>query len=69
LTVTVRDPFDAIFCRNVMIYFDAPTRAALVERFHGAIVPGGYLFVGAAESIAGGSRFTQIAPSVYQRGA
>ncbi len=64
-----RDPFDAIFCRNVMIYFDAPTRAALVERFHGAIVPGGYLFVGAAESIASGSRFTQIAPSVYQRGA
>jgi chemotaxis protein methyltransferase CheR len=43
--------FDVIFCRNVMIYFDTPTRQALVHRFYDATAPGGYLLVGHSETL------------------
>jgi chemotaxis protein methyltransferase CheR len=43
---------DAIFCRNVLIYFDKPTQKRVVEGFAGALRPGGFLFLGHAESIA-----------------
>ena len=43
--------FDVIFCRNVMIYFDQPTKEALVRRFYGATNGGGYLLVGHAETL------------------
>ncbi len=42
---------DAIFCRNVLIYFDKPTQKRVVESFAQALRPGGYLFLGHAESI------------------
>jgi chemotaxis protein methyltransferase CheR len=45
--------FDAIFCRNVMIYFDAPTKAALVERFKRQLKPDGWLYIGHSESLIG----------------
>ncbi len=44
------DPFDIVFCRNVMIYFDAPTQHGVLERMHRAMKPGGLLFVGHSES-------------------
>ena len=45
--------FDAIFCRNVMIYFDAPTKSKLVERFTRQLKPGGWLYIGHSESLIG----------------
>jgi chemotaxis protein methyltransferase CheR len=46
--------FDAIFCRNVMIYFDGPTKARLIDRFIAQIKPGGWLYIGHSESLTNG---------------
>jgi chemotaxis protein methyltransferase CheR len=45
--------FDCIFCMNVLIYFSEKRRASLVQRFYEYLEPGGYLFLGHAESVAG----------------
>ncbi len=45
--------FDCIFCMNVLIYFSEQRRAALIQRFYEYLEPGGYLFLGHAESVAG----------------
>jgi chemotaxis protein methyltransferase CheR len=44
------EAFDFVFCRNVMIYFDAPTQRRVLERIHGVMKPGGMLFVGHSEN-------------------
>jgi chemotaxis protein methyltransferase CheR len=44
------DPFDFVFCRNVMIYFDAATQRAVLERTHAVMRPGGLLYVGHSEN-------------------
>ena len=60
--------FHIIFCRNVMIYFDTPTKAALAKRFHDALAVGGYLFIGLSETLSGISGdFEQTAPAIYRR--
>jgi chemotaxis protein methyltransferase CheR len=62
---------DAVFCRNVMIYFDAAEQKRLVEKFHRCLNPEGYLFVGHAESLFGlTTKFHMIhenSATVYQR--
>jgi len=62
----MRGPFDLIFCRNVMIYFDRPTKQRLVQRYWELLRPGGHLFVGHAESLTPlEHRFSYIQPAVY----
>ena len=46
----VKEPVDAIFCRNVMIYFDKPTQKEILERFAPLLKPGGLLFAGHSEN-------------------
>jgi chemotaxis protein methyltransferase CheR len=59
-------PFDFIFCRNVMIYFDKPTQEKLVGRFYDCLAPGGALFTGHSESLTGiNHRFRYIQPTIY----
>jgi chemotaxis protein methyltransferase CheR len=65
-----RGPFDAIFCRNVMIYFDAPTKTKLVERFTQMIRPGGWLYIGHSESLIGSHPGLQsVGRTIYRRTA
>ncbi len=60
--------FDAIFCRNVMIYFDKVTQDRLINRFYDLLTPGGTLFIGHSESLAGVEhRFSYVQPTVYQK--
>ncbi len=61
-------PFDLIFCRNVMIYFDQPTKDKLVEKFYDVTVPGGYLCIGHSENInRNATRYSYIKPAIYKR--
>lgn len=61
--------FDAIFCRNVMIYFDKPTQEKLVNRFHQVLAKDGYFLIGLSESLTGIHHpFKYIQPSIYVRG-
>ena len=60
--------FEIIFCRNVMIYFDRPTQERLANRLGRALVPGGYLFTGRAESLNGlDLPLRCLRPSIYQK--
>jgi len=66
----MKGPFDVIFCRNVMIYFDRPTRQDLIARFHSILAPGGTLFIGHSESLTGiNHSFRYVLPTVYRKPA
>ncbi len=61
------EPFQVIFCRNVMIYFDRATQEELVLRLKSRLVPGGYLLVGHSESLTGIPHgLTMVRPATYQ---
>lgn len=61
--------FHAIFCRNVMIYFDRPTQEFLLSRLHDRLLPGGYLFVGHSEALNGVRHpLHPVLSSIFQRG-
>ncbi|RZB34956.1 MAG: chemotaxis protein methyltransferase CheR [Desulfobacteraceae bacterium Eth-SRB1] len=67
-TQTFNSLFDAIFCRNVMIYFDKETQDGLVNKFYDSLKQGGYFFVGHSESLTGlPHRFKYVEPSVYRK--
>ena len=60
--------FDVIFCRNVMIYFDQPTKDALVQRFYNASVPGAYLLIGHSEGLNKATTpYDYIMPATYRK--
>jgi chemotaxis protein methyltransferase CheR len=65
-----RGKFDAIFCRNVMIYFDNPTKSQIVDRFTQQLRPGGFLYIGHSESLVGSHhRLQLVGRTVYRRDA
>ena len=62
------DPFDIVFCRNVMIYFDAPTQRRVLERMHRAMRPGGLLFAGHSENFSESKDLFRLrGKTVYER--
>ena len=61
-------PFNVIFCRNTMIYFDRSTQQKLIKRFWDLLKPGGYLFIGHSEGLLGIShKFTYVQPATYRK--
>lgn len=61
-------PFDAILCRNVMIYFEKSVQERLINRFHDLLAPGGALFIGHSESLTGVKhRFRFVQPTIYEK--
>jgi chemotaxis protein methyltransferase CheR len=66
--IAFREEIDLIFCRNVMIYFNKETQAAVVEKFYRSLRPGGYLFLGHSESLCNlRHHFTYVKPTVYRK--
>ncbi len=66
--IKFRLKFDVIFCRNVMIYFDQPTKEALVKRFFDATNPGGYLLIGHSESLNKATTpYKYLKPATYRK--
>ncbi|MCB0317544.1 MAG: protein-glutamate O-methyltransferase CheR [Bdellovibrionales bacterium] len=64
----IKGPFDIIFCRNVMIYFDNDLRTKLVDRFYNLLSPGGYLIVGHSESLSSiPHKFKMAQSAVYKK--
>ncbi len=65
----MRRPFDVIFCRNVMIYFDQPTKERLVNRFADQLAPGGFLYIGHSERVSGpaADRLRLVGKTIYKK--
>jgi len=67
LDKTFTKKLHAIFCRNVMIYFDEETRDKLVEKMYNMLEVGGYLFIGHSERLSMQTKFKYIMPAVYKK--
>ena len=62
------EPFDIVFCRNVMIYFDAPTQRKVLEGMHRSLRPGGLLYVGHSENFTDSSDLFRLrGKTIYER--
>ncbi len=62
------EPMDAIFCRNVIIYFDRPTQERLLTKLSGQLVRGGYMFMGHSEALHNMDiPLVLVAPALYRR--
>jgi chemotaxis protein methyltransferase CheR len=62
-----RSLFHAIFCRNVMMYFDKPTQQNIVQKLSKCLERGGYLFVGHSESLTGVEHgLNYVRPATYR---
>jgi chemotaxis protein methyltransferase CheR len=62
------EPFDLVFCRNVMIYFDAATQRRVLERMHGVMRPGGLLYVGHSENFTDSRTLFRLrGKTIYER--
>jgi chemotaxis protein methyltransferase CheR len=65
---TLGEPFDLVFCRNVMIYFDAPTQRRVLENIHRALKPGGLLYVGHSENFTDSRDLFRLrGKTIYER--
>jgi len=63
----MRGPFDAIFCRNVAIYFDKPTQGEVFGRLGHMLAPGGFLYIGHSVNLGAGSTgFRLVGKTIYQ---
>lgn len=63
----MKGPFDAIFCRNVAIYFDKPTQGDVFGRLGKILAPGGFLYIGHSENLGSGSAgFRLVGKTIYQ---
>ncbi|SMQ86233.1 chemotaxis protein methyltransferase CheR [Devosia lucknowensis] len=63
----MKGPFDAIFCRNVAIYFDKPTQGEVFGRFGKMLAPEGFLYIGHSENVgSGGEGFRLVGKTIYQ---
>jgi chemotaxis protein methyltransferase CheR len=68
-TFPMKGLFDAIFCRNVMIYFNQVSREKVVDALYRFVKPGGYLFIGHSESLNRETcPFTYVKPAIYRKG-
>ena len=64
----MQGPFDIIFCRNVVIYFDKPTQQKLFTNYYNILKPGGYLIIGHSEGLGDiQARFTSMGKTVFQK--
>lgn len=65
----LKAPFDVIFCRNTMIYFDEPTKARLLSGFAERLAAGGYLYIGHSERLVGPAtdHFKSVGQTIYQK--
>ena len=64
----MKGPFDIIFCRNVVIYFNKDTQRELFDRYADILVDGGYLFIGHSESLHKVTdRFESLGKTVYRK--
>ena len=63
----IQGPFDLVFCRNTLIYFDRKSRLRVIHRLLDVLAPGGLLFLGHAESLQGlTERAVAVSPTVYR---